>query len=287
MSKKYDLKSNWKYRIDKLGMRLRLLRSQDWTPIKKSFIISTGRTGTHFLSEFLNQFSSVFSIHEPHPTFLRLAINYACGEVTDLKAVKKVERCRRALCREIKREDANIYFEASNRLFSLVPILRKVFSDCSIVHIVRDGRDYVRSGMSRNWYKEEDDGSRLRAIYFEDDKYYDKWEDMSRFEKICWEWQKKDQFIWQEIKDSDDAITVKFEDIFKNDKCKGIYEIADYIDLPREETDQIIEQMMNRKVNSTKEYAIPKWPAWSQERQEKFDAIAGQHMAKYYDYSWE
>ncbi|ADL13646.1 sulfotransferase domain-containing protein [Acetohalobium arabaticum] len=284
MSRKEALKSNWKYKMDKIGMRLRLLGQQDWGPIDKFFIVSTGRTGTHFFAKFLNEFSSVYAIHEPHPTFLRLAISYACGEITDLKAVKKVERCRRALCREVKRKDADIYVESNNRLFSLLPVLREVFEDIKVIHIVRDGRDYVRSGMSRNWYTKEDDGSRLRAVYFEDDKYQDKWDEMTRFEKVCWEWQKKDSFIWQSVKDIDDAITVKFEDIFKDNKFKGMYRIADYIGLSEDKTEKVINRMMNQKASSTTDYAIPHWTDWNQEMMDKFDRIAGGHMKNYYNY---
>ncbi|GAB6099414.1 hypothetical protein JCM16358_12930 [Halanaerocella petrolearia] len=279
-----NIDEEWPYKLDKIRMRLRLLGEQDWSEVDKYFIVSTGRTGTKFFAHFLNDFSGVYGVHEPAPVFLRLAINYATGKVTGSYATKKIERNRRALCRKVKKMKVDKYVESNNRLFSLLGPLSETFGDdFKVVHIVRDGRDYVRSGMSRNWYTESD-GSRLRAIYFPDDPYYDQWNQMSRFEKICWRWQKKDGFIYQSVKEMDNAITVTFEDIFKDDNFKGIYRIADYIDLPKTETDKMIDKMMNRRVNSTKEYAIPKWTDWDQEMLDKFDEIAGEHMRNYYDY---
>lgn len=277
------INKEWPYKFDKLLMKLRLLGEQDWSEINKNFIVSTGRTGTKFFAHFLDQFSSVHALHEPAPVFLRLAINYATGKVTKEYAEKKIDLYRRALCKELKREKIDKYIESNNRFFSLLEPLNEVFDKFKVVHIVRDGREYVRSGMSRNWYTESD-GSRLRGIYFPKDPYYDQWENMNRFEKICWRWQKKDGFIYNQVQNMDNAITVRFKDIFKDDEFKGVYRILDYFEINDENKEEIIDQMMNRKVNSTKEYAIPKWTDWSEDRLEAFDEIAGDHMRKYYDY---
>jgi hypothetical protein len=252
--------------------------------VNKYFIVSTGRTGTKFFARFLNDFSSIYAVHEPKPAFLRLGINYARGKVTKSYAINKLERYRRAMFKKVKRMNIDTYVESNNRLFSLLLPLTEVFDDFKVIHIVRDGRDYVRSGMSRNWYTEQDNSSRLRASYFKDDKYCDQWGNMSRFEKICWRWQKKDGFIYKSIKEMDNVITVKFEDIFKDDNFKGVYKITDYIKIDKEEVEQMINKMMNRRVNSTKKYAISKWTEWDEDMLEAFDSIAGKHMKKYYDY---
>ena len=106
-----------------------------------------------------------------------------------------------------------------------------IFNNFKIVHIIRDGRDYLRSGMGRIWYTKEDDDPRMKATYFPNDPYYDKWNEMSRFEKICWRWQKKDGFIYDQVEEMDNAITVKFEDIFKDDNFTGVHRIIKYLDL--------------------------------------------------------
>jgi hypothetical protein len=109
---------------------------------------------------------------------------------------------------------------------------------------------------------------------------------MSRFEKICWRWQKKDGFIYDQVQEMDNVITIKFADIFKDEAHSGLYKICEQIDLDKKEVEPVVEEMMNRKVNSTKKYEIPKWPDWDQKKKEKFDEIAGNHMRKYYDYNF-
>ncbi len=276
-----EFKRKAPYELDRTWMKLGFLGPQDWGPIDKYFIVSTGRTGTRFFSKFLRPLG-VYALHEPRPTFLQLAIDYARGLVSREEAAQKIRRNRRAHCRDVKRKNLDVYAESNNRYFSLLAPLTDVFTDAKVIHIVRDGRDYVRSGMSRVWYTAEDDDPRLKASYFPQDHYYKQWLEMSRFAKICWRWQKKDGFIWNWVQEADRAITVEFEDIFKADDHRGVYRIADYICLPEKETEQMVEQMMNRKVNSTNNYAIPHWREWSQERKDKFTEIAGKHMKNYY-----
>ena len=280
---------DWPYKLDKLRMKLGLLKEQDWSELDKVFIVSTGRTGTKFFAHFLDEFSNVYGLHEPEPDFLELAINYARNKVEKIEAIRRIEKNRRALCRSVKRQRLEKYVESNNRFFSLLEPLDKIFNgNLKVIHIIRDGRDYVRSGMSRNWYNDKDEFAkkdlRLKATYFPEDNYYNQWHQMSRFEKICWRWQKKDGFIYQNIDKIDNTIRVKFEDIFKTDDYKSVFTIAEYIGLPQNETERMIDKMMGKEVNSTKEYAISKWTEWDDERIDKFDEIAGEHMEKYYDY---
>ncbi|NES72585.1 MAG: sulfotransferase, partial [Okeania sp. SIO2D1] len=234
--------NNWnrgiRNKIDKQLSKYGLLPPQDWNNIQKVFIVSTGRTGTLFMSEFFKLFPEVFSCHEPNPNFWNLGINYAQGIKSSHEAVQEIEKGRRVLCSEVKRRKAQIYIESNNRLFSLVKPLREVFPDAKIVHVVRDGRDYVRSGMSRiKWYEKDDKTTiRLRADMFHNDPYANKWQQMSRFEKIAWLWQKKDGFIYQDFKELDNVISVRFEDIFNNDDRSGLFEISNFIGFSEEKT---------------------------------------------------
>ncbi len=279
-------KTDMYYEFNNLLNLMHLVPKQDWTGIDKYFIISTGRTGTKFLARFINGFDSTLSLHEPHPDFVNLGVDYASGKVSEEKASRRIERGRRVLCKLVKKQGASRYVEPNNRLFSLIDVLEKVFDDIKIIHIVRDGRDYVRSGMSRGWYKEVDIDIRLEASEFEDDEYRDRWEEMSRFEKICWRWQKKDGFIYRSLEGKDNYIRVKFEDIFEGDNYTGLKKICEYMNIPKKEVKRNIELMMDNKINATKEYEIPHWSEWGKEMIETFEEIAGEHMKRYYEYGW-
>ncbi len=270
-----------KYRADRLLMKLGMLRKADRAPVKLVFIVSTGRTGTKFLARFFNRYNGVWALHEPKPDFLIEGIRYAAGKISTDKASAVICRNRRAIRREALRRGANIYIESNNRLFSLLKPLRKSFSGVRIIHIVRDGRDYVRSGMSRRWYKKKDRTPRLKAIMFPADPYYKSWNEMSRFEKITWRWQKKDGFIYDDIKAIPDSLTVKFEDIFEDRNFSGLKKIAEYTGLDKEYTESLIAELIDNKVNSTGKYAIKDWHHWNDTKKEKFYTVAGNHMKRY------
>ncbi|MGD1951571.1 MAG: sulfotransferase [Leptolyngbyaceae cyanobacterium] len=274
-------------KIDKKLLQYNLLPQQDWNSIEQVFIISTGRTGTQFFARFFNQFpDDVKSLHEPSPDFLSLAINYARGRVDFETAAKEIERNRRVFCCEFKRKRVRLYIESNNRFFSLMHPLRKAFPDSKIIYIVRDGRDYVRSGMSRRWYTENDKLPRMQATMFPDDPYASQWEHMSRFEKITWRWQKKDGFINNDFQGLENAIKVKFEDIFYDPDRKGLFEITRFIGLDDETAQHFLAEMGDKKVNTNARRVIPKWTDWDNEMKHDFDAIAGNHMKLHYDYEY-
>ncbi len=278
--------NNWnrgiRNKIDKQLSKYGLLPPQDWNNIQKVFIVSTGRTGTLFMSEFFKLFPEVFSCHEPSPEFCNLGFSYAQGIKSSHEAVQEIEKGRRLLCREVKRRSAKIYIESNNAIFSLLQPLREVFSDAKIVHIVRDGRDFVRSGMSRTWYAEDDRTAiRLRADMFPNDPYYNKWQLMSRFEKNAWLWQKKDGFIYQDVKELDNVISVRFEDIFNNDDRSGLFKISNFIGFSEEKTRSCLEKMGDYKPHNTRtsKHKIPKYPHWDEAMKSSFNEIASEHMS--------
>ncbi|MDZ7721311.1 MAG: sulfotransferase [candidate division KSB1 bacterium] len=270
--------------IDTLFLKAELVPEQDWSNINKVFIVSTGRTGTMFFAKFFNLFPAVQSLHEPCPDFLDLALDYAQGRVSFESAAREIEKHRRVRCREHKRRNLDLYIESNNRYFSLLKPLRHVFPDAKIIYIVRDGRDYVRSGISRIWYKTTDTSPRLRADMFPSDPYYAQWDQMDRFAKIAWRWQKKDGFIHRDFQDLDNTLKVKFEDIFHDPERKGLYEITRFIGITDEQTRHYLNKMGNRKVNTKSQKAIPRWSDWDDHMKRVFDEIAADHMRLHYDY---
>lgn len=106
--------------------------------------------------------------------------------------------------------------------------------------------------------------------------------EMSQFEKCCWQWVKRDSFIYKVVKDDERVITVKFEDIFdkSNHELWNILSFLE-IDMNREKFNRICEKFMNKKINKSKRYTFPYWKKWDISLREKFVNIAGQHMKNY------
>ncbi|MGM0441608.1 MAG: sulfotransferase [Elusimicrobiota bacterium] len=277
-----DSPSGLKYRLDYLLMKLGLLGTENIENINLNFLVSTGRTGTKFLARFFNKYSDTYALHEPRPDFLKEGIDFARGKLKEDRLKKILSGNRQALFKKIKRLKSEHYVESNNRLFSMLEPLKDIYPGARVVHIVRDGRDYVRSGMSRAWYKKQDTTYRLRADFFPKDPYYEKWDEMSRFQKICWRWQKKDGFIYRSLKNINNAITVKYEEIFNDDDFKGLHRIADYIEMDKDSTEKLVRDQMENKINATREYEIPHWRDWGAKRIKEFNEIAGKHMENYY-----
>lgn len=275
-------------RADRALLRLGLLGKQNWTGINTVFIVSTGRTGTKFFARFFAGIKGIHAVHEPRPNLLKYALAYAQGKRSFDDASKFLEWSRRAAAKDTRRRACSTYIESNNRLFSLLKPLRTVFPDARIVHIVRDGRDYVKSGMARRWYTKRDYKKREHAHMFPGDPYLSEWDTMTRFEKICWRWQKKDGFITRDFDDIDGPkLRVTFEDIFNDPERKGLYEITRFLGIEDSITSKQVEQIGDRQINANTafEERIDSWSDWDDRLRMSFDRIAGAHMRLHYEYS--
>jgi len=211
---------------------------------------------------------------------VKLGVDFAAGKVSAETAQRAIDHNRRAIARDVRRSGASVYVESNNRFFSLLRPLRVVFPHSRIVHVLRDGRDYVRSGLGRRWYTEKDRFPRLRADMFPDDPYAREWERMDRFEKIAWRWQKKDMFIMRDVAELDNTLTVRFEDVFLTEGRPGLYDITRFIGFPDEVVGSHLHALGEEKMNATRNSPIPAWDEWDPPMRERFEQIAGEHMRR-------
>lgn len=247
--------------------------------IKLYFIISTGRTGTRSLAKFLNHFSVNYALHEPLPNLLNEGNDYARGLIDNEKIKKKFVAARQFHFKKaLANPKVQNYIESNNRLYSFIDQLRELYNEVKFIHVVRDGRDVVRSGLSRKFYTKHDTAYRIRADYFPDDPFYERWEYLDQFEKVCWWWLKKDKMIYSSTYNHPDSIMIKFNDLFDSEKkYPGLRKILDFIEL--EVTDEEINRYLQR-VNYTKKFDFDHWSNWDNTTMKKFKAIAGQHMIR-------
>ncbi|MBN2301994.1 MAG: sulfotransferase [Lentisphaerae bacterium] len=274
--------------FDRFMLKLGLVGKPDWNGIDTAFIVSTGRTGTKFLARFIAGVAGFNAVHEPRPDLLKYALTYAQGKHSFDNATKFIEQSRRTAPADTRRRACSVYVESNNRLFSLLKPLRALFPNAKIIHIVRDGRSYVRSGMARKWYTKRDYKKREHAYMFPDDPYFDKWNSMTRFEKICWRWQKKDGFITRDFTEiAEPKIKVTFEDIFEDPDRKGLYKLARFLGITDEDVSARIQMMGQERVNTNKAFEdrINAWPKWDDQLKKSFDRIAAEHMKQHYNYT--
>jgi len=279
-----NIKGNKKYLPEKMADELNF-----------NFIVSTGRTGTKFLANFFNSFKNIFSAHQPIPNFGELRVKFPIGMVNRKDAKKVIIEKRITTLKQLSSSNS-YYLESNSSLFSLIPLFEEVFPNCRIFHIVRDGRDFVRSGMSREYgafFTDNDPRlqgeikTRITAKMFPNDFWHNKWENFTTFEKICWYWQKKDRIIYESVNQLDNGFTIRYEDLFvdpENSKSREIEKIAETIGLPVQQVQDKFSTWFSKKINESQSYNLPHWSDWNEEKKVKFKKIAGKHMELYYPY---
>ncbi len=263
--------------------RLGFYSELSWEGYQPVFIISTGRTGTTFLGGyFFNQFDNVLAYHEPQPDFYDLGVEMARGNTDELKTKKIITANRKWVLKELDKKSARYYIEANHYLFSLIPIIKEIFPRPKFVHIVRDGREVLRSAYNRGWYRPASSYDYLKATDFSDDSFFESWDNLSRFEKIAWYWQKKDRYICDILKEENNSLRIYFENIFDaENNYAGMEKLINFLGLPSKK----FRDYLKNKIRSSKSYELPHWTDWEDERKEKFNNIAGEHL-KYHGYSW-
>lgn len=261
--------------------------------LPSTFILSTGRTGTHFFSHFFKEnFQGVHALHEPGWDIFDINREYLLGNIQHEEAVDLLALYRMNVLRKVRKEGFEYYVESNPNIAYMVPVIRSLFPQCRIVHIVRNGIDYVRSMYSRRHnlkkgkglaFTPKDSRKRLRADYFPDDPYSDKWEEIDRFQRICWNWTKKDGLIREQVKKDPQARTFKFEDLFLEKKPKVWKELITFM-----EVEDLVFSMEDAlgyvgttKSNQVADYKIGDWADWPEEKKKAFVRIAGEHMQEY------
>lgn len=123
------------------------------TPKPKAyFIVSTGRSGSKMLARVLALHPELCSLHEPPPLLNTEAyLRWAGRKGSDWISHRLTSR-RDRLISEVS-ANGFLYVESSHFLSHLIPDLLERY-DSRFVHLHRDGRHFVQSGLLREWYNE-------------------------------------------------------------------------------------------------------------------------------------
>ena len=168
----------------------------------------------------------------------------------------------------------SVYGEVNPFLRMHCKAIARVFPKAKLFHLVRNGKSIVASVMSRDKLGRKDPMSVL--IYPpKDDAYYDGWKNLSRFEKVCWQWQFTNRFMRENL-----PHRVYFEKI-RSDYDYFKTEVSDYLNLPISQKSW--ENYVSVPKNATPKQRFPKPKDWAKEQHEIFERICGEEM-NFYDF---
>ena len=239
------------------------------------FILSTGRSGTQFFSTLLNKANeNIFVGHEPdflHDiAVMEKSKNSAQYPLDYLKNFRSI-----SIYKRINVNNVENYGEVTGTLRYHVGAIQQVFPKAKILLMTRDGRDVLRSvlGFSQFYNRESKGAYNLKPQPGE--KYYDCWDSMSRFEKLCWSWMHSNEFMIKYLRK--DKI-IHFEKVI-NDFEYFKTHVLDQIGLTMSE--QVwFEEKAKKSKNTTKKFAYPHWTDWSQDEIAIFRSMCGPTMEK-------
>lgn len=233
------------------------------------FILAIGRSGTRFLAELLNQAEGTYVVHEPvREDFKAHQDAFHCNEKARdyIQNFRKKEIYLRACNREL-----HAYGEVNGILRRHCLALKEAFPKAKLIHLIRDGRDVVRSMMSRKTMTAED-ANTGRIYPAKADPWQDKWPGMSRFERICWYWQAENRYLRQSIE-----TRVQLEKIVSSyDYFKS--KLLDELGL--EISRQAWQEAASIPKNATEQHKISHWREWGQDMMRRFQDICGEEMAE-------
>ena len=219
------------------------------------FFLSTGRTGTKWFSELLKKDPYSLVFHAPKPDLsVQNTLAYKMLVMNDfqLKEEQKVllkeiflagrEQQLRYSFKTQKR-----YIETNNYITFFAPLIAELMPHSIFVHLYRHPGKFVRSGLNRKYYLNEDPG-KIRRIYPVKGFYYDHWSELTQIEKIAWLWNETNEFI-EKFKGSisqDRIINFNFEQLSDIEVEKMISQLNCRIRPGR------IKKLLNIKVNRQK-----------------------------------
>lgn len=245
------------------------------------FILSTGRTGTKFLAEYLNNYTNVFAVHEPRPSrLLRMwSMAYLQGDVAQQKLSRILPRLRNHSFKKLG--DNTIYIESNPFITGFANAFKQDFANPIIIHLVRDPREYIRSSLNygttagfKGWINRN-----LPYFYLDSQKVYDSKRKLSDIERVAVFWWKLNDFLNKSGEGYSYYYRIKFEDLF-DEEHSGLNKILQLLDINENSASQSIDK--NKQINKSGLVVLKnKWQEWDTEQCRQIDSICHELMELY------
>lgn len=246
------------------------------------FVVSTGRTGTQFLARAFSTLGAD-GRHEPGPFWLRHLSNaYVSGHVSDERAAALLHRARSDI------PDGGAYVESSCLVYGLVRPLLTAFPEATVVHVVRDPRTYVRSGLSWGVYRAGGRPLNLAPYRRLAPPQFDPWRPQPRlawaaqdqFARLCWAWAAMNRSMRTQGAGQPRFRTVRFEDLTSSERGPDLLtDLAGDLDLEVEPDE--LARLAGRPVNASTADTEPDWRRWADDRLGTLLEHTGKEASRY------
>lgn len=233
-----------------------------------AFVVSTGRTGTGFLTRLFDRgIPDAFSLHEPKPAFRRRSRAWMGRKATSAER----RRFKRTRDRFLRRGEGSLYVENNYQLFSAIPMIREVYPDAKIIHVVRDGRPVTTSYLNRYRYIRSE---HITPANLPEDPARADWESWTPVQKLAWYWMTVNRCVARQGPD----LVVRFEELFDAERS-GLWKLLDFLEVDYDR--ERVRQLAGERVNTNRMEFFPEYDLWPPHWKEQFWSIAGEAMAEF------
>lgn len=233
------------------------------------FILGVGRSGTAFMANLLDQAQGAYVVHEPvlEDFYGHLKAHYSPQAAEEyIQGFRKKEIYTR-----MHHIDSGVYGEVNSPLRCHAKAIKNAFPEAVVIHLVRDGRDVVRSHMSRGTMKINNPFS-MQLHPMQSDPWKERWPKMDRFSRMCWYWQEENSRLRLSV-----GRTVQFEKIlFSYEYFHDEILEPCHIDVDKKTWESAVASPRN----TTSNFQMSKWEDWTPEQQQIFREICGDEMMK-------
>jgi len=253
------------------------------------FILSTGRSGSLMLAQALGTHPAIDAHHEPPPHLNIEAFRRWKGDIDPALLQARIQRKRGALI-DRARAAGRLYVESSHYMSHLIDELEELYRPL-FIHVHRDGRDFVRSGLQRSsWYRRP--GPIEAAIGFLQRRWLidlgSSWRHhrlepppaaRSRFEKVCWLWAEINRVILARLErvPGERRMTLPVASL----DGAAFRSISSFLGAPLDEAAErrMLEVSASRPHRSSS-YEVPAKEEWGAAERAAFAAWAGEVMGR-------
>ncbi|MBC7876601.1 MAG: sulfotransferase domain-containing protein [Anaerolineales bacterium] len=255
---------------------------KDTQPI---LIISTGRTGTIFLSRlFADLYPDTASYHERGASRpIQILTNLHFSHLLPKSVLKSAWKLLKGS--EIESCEKKFHIDANNFLYGLASLAPELYPNLKVVHIVRDPRTYVTSQLNFSLQKWTSFIANYFVPFWQPNPFLigevplSKIFGFTRFEKYCWIWNFKNRVMDGLENSSTPYLRVRFEDLFNTSNSEELFgKISEFIGLP---TVTGIRDRFREPANTSSKTDFPEWPEWTHQRAAQLQSFCGERMIKY------
>ncbi len=181
------------------------------------FILSTGRTGTKFFEDYINEtFHRSLCLHEPRPSrkYKFYSNRYLQHKMQARSVCKKFIRDRKDM---LENPELDLYVESSNFIFGCIGALNTCIPGTGVVHIVRHPEKYIYSHLNHGFWKGIKKFTAMHARYWLENLHLEGKEKNDPVIILIRRWKYVNELIGS-YERSNRYLCIRFEDLFSGER---------------------------------------------------------------------